>query len=272
MGSAAGTQDVQIDAALAPAMSDPLTHSPGVASALRRPDSVLLLLVIALFLAGSVLMGLARGAGAAAYLGEWTVATFASAAQMVGCALLLTITCVRRRQFNLRECERRGSRTSWALWALMAAGFLFLAADEVFEFHERFDLYVHSALSMVETPLSDRIDDGIVLLYGVIGLAVLSRGRSELCLLRAVWPVLRTAFFLLFAMVIFDLLTNRWFAPRGIDPESGAIKSLAQWGTVAEESLKLASGAMFVIAFAAVARAAKVANAATALYPAHREQ
>jgi hypothetical protein len=202
--------------------------------------------VVGLVFALSVGIGVYVGGGPAALLGEWGPVTFLSTAQLVTCAALLAATFWGRRH--------SGAGT---LWAVMAVGFLFLAADELFEFHERFDRSIHQVFSLRETPLSDRIDDGIVFLYALIGLFALHRGRRELALFRGAWPTLRLAITLLFAMVVLDLLTNRWFAPRGIDPESTAIKTLAGWGTVAEEGLKLASGALLVVTFVLIAALAQ---------------
>ena len=50
-------------------------------------------------------------------------------------------------------------------WLILVAGFVCLAFDEIFMYHERFDKYLHFALSIRETPWTDRIDDLLVGLY-----------------------------------------------------------------------------------------------------------
>jgi len=272
MPSAASTHHVAIESAIAgelPVRSAPPRH---IRELLCRVDSVALLALVGCVLAASVVIGLISGAGPAAYLGEWTAATLVSGGQLLLTAALLGRIFLRRRGAWIKRASEQTRVPPYAMWAVMASGFLFLAADELFELHERTDLFIHSAMALRETPLSDRIDDGIVVVYALLGLMIMRRGRSELALFRAAWPALRLAFFFLFAMVVFDLLTNRWFVPRGIDPDSQTIKTLAGWGTVAEESLKLLGGAMFIIAFAAVWRAASAMGTPTPSDPAHRGQ
>ena len=265
MATAAGTQSLTVERSAATGLQPGCVDSSLAWRILRARGSLALFLIVGAVLALSVFLSAFQGTGPDGLLGEWTMATFLSAGMMIACACLLAAIYWRRRRAFGHPRRATLLRPS-LIWPVMAVGFLFLAADEIFEFHERFDLLLHTAFSLRETPLTDRIDDGIVLMYGVVGLALLSRARSELALFRGAWPLLRLALLLLFAMVIVDLLTNRWFAPAGIDPESTTIRALAGWGVVAEESLKLFSGALFVIAFAVVARAA------TPTGPPHRER
>lgn len=62
---------------------------------------------------------------------------------------------------------------SYFVWAIVAAGFLFLAIDEVVEIHEGIDKLIHKVFQIKETGLTDRIDDLIIGVYGLVGIGVL---------------------------------------------------------------------------------------------------
>lgn len=59
--------------------------------------------------------------------------------------------------------------TASSLWLVIAFGFFFLAADELFQIHENLDNQVHQLLYLQESAFTDRLDDLLVGLYGVTG-------------------------------------------------------------------------------------------------------
>ena len=132
------------------------------------------------------------------------------------------------------------------VWLLMALGFLFLAIDEVAKIHESLDRSVHRLLQRPETALSDRLDDAILLGYGLVGVAVLYAYRSELISYRAVLPLVICGFVLFLFMGLLDALVNRpdVFLFMGISQEGSA--SLGKWIGGVEEGLKILAEAAFL--------------------------
>ena len=132
------------------------------------------------------------------------------------------------------------------VWLLMALGFLFLAVDEVAKVHESLDRFVHRLLQRPETALSDRLDDAILLGYGLVGVAVLYAYRSELLSYRAVLPLVICGFVLFLFMGLLDALVNRpdVFLFMGISQEGSA--SLGKWIGGVEEGLKILAEAAFL--------------------------
>ena len=132
------------------------------------------------------------------------------------------------------------------VWLLMALGFLFLAIDEVAKVHESLDRSVHRLLQRPETALSDRLDDAILLGYGLVGVAVLYAYRSELISYRAVLPLVICGFVLFLFMGLLDALVNRpdVFLFMGISQEGSA--SLGKWIGGVEEGLKILAEAAFL--------------------------
>ena len=132
------------------------------------------------------------------------------------------------------------------VWLLMALGFLFLAVDEVAKVHESLDRFVHRLLQRPETALSDRLDDAILLGYGLVGVAVLYAYRSELVSYRAVLPLVICGFVLFLFMGLLDALVNRpdVFLFMGISQEGSA--SLGKWLGGVEEGLKILAEAAFL--------------------------
>ena len=132
------------------------------------------------------------------------------------------------------------------VWLLIALGFLFLAVDEVAKIHESLDRFAHRLLQRPETALSDRLDDAILLGYGLSGVAVLYIYRSELISYRTVLPLVMCGFALFLFMGLLDALVNRpdVFLFMGISQEGSA--DLGKWLGGVEEGLKILAEAAFL--------------------------
>lgn len=137
---------------------------------------------------------------------EGQIMTFYSAAQ------LLIVFYMTRKVFFERS-EGRLDLKDWKkpffVWYLVSMGFLYLTLDEVLLLHESFDDLIHWFFGMKETALSDRIDDIIVILYAVAGLAVLYRYRVEIKRYKKAFPLLAFGFLFFFVSAAFDILTNQ---------------------------------------------------------------
>ena len=99
-----------------------------------------------------------------------------------------------------------GPGTRRVFWATAALGMAILAIDHLFWIHERLDEAIHHMLGWNERhPVTDHLDDVIVLGYGLIAAAVLWRFRREL--LDLPWFVfpLTAAACLFAAMVVLDV-------------------------------------------------------------------
>ncbi len=94
---------------------------------------------------------------------------------------LLMISWLSFKVFKARSVTRKGSfwRDSSVVWWVISLGFLYLAADEHFKFHERIDRQIHNVFNLQETGFTDRIDDLLVGLYGLVGIGVLIIYRNE---------------------------------------------------------------------------------------------
>ena len=100
-------------------------------------------------------------------------------------------------------------KTPYVLWLIISAGFLYLAMDEMCGIHEMVDILIHKVLGIQETDLSDRIDDAIVAICALIGLASLFVYRAELKNDRAAFPLLVVGCCLLLLRIALDAFTNR---------------------------------------------------------------
>ena len=149
----------------------------------------------------------------ALFIGETPKYYFVKEHSFVNYLSVLQLLVISFISFELYRCRRRESLpgplpVGHTIWLLMAIGLLYLALDELFMFHENLDVFIHEQSSMEETGLSDKLDDIIVATYGLIGLIVLYRGRSEILRFKFALPYLGSAFGLLFFSLIFDVLTN----------------------------------------------------------------
>jgi hypothetical protein len=147
-------------------------------------------------------------------------------------------------------------RDSAMVWALIALGFAFLSVDEVFKIHEGIDHLIHSVFNLQETGVTDRLDDIIIGLYGLIGLGVLFAYRNELKIFKKALPLLFLGFVLLFAMVVLDVLTNRNDIFPAIFAQNYADILYLSF-SLAEDSAKVFAEASFVLAFFVILQKAK---------------
>lgn len=199
-------------------------------------------LFITLLISDSVLIFLAVYLGASGKnplknFEEGGFITWVSTGKFIVMAALSTIIYHFSSQARQEHCRRFYS----AIWLLMAAGFLFLAGDELFQWHEKADELIHQVLNMKETRLSDRIDDLIVGVYLVLGLTVLYGGRREVLQYLTMFPFIITAFAISIIMVFLDMYTN--LAPG--DWISPAIYRLS----ITEDALKIYAESFFLMAF-----------------------
>jgi hypothetical protein len=149
---------------------------------------------------------------------------------------------VRRRQATdaLRDPAR--------IWALIAFGFAFLALDEIFSIHEKIDEFLHWILSIEQTYLTDRFDDVIIVLYGIVGLILLYWHRDEFRSLPGFVPYLAVGFFFLLVMTVFDVISDSSRLVMLVaDPNN--YQSVKRAAAIIEELAKLISEAAFVLGF-----------------------
>ena len=97
----------------------------------------------------------------------------------------------------------------WLFW-LSAVGLIFMAFDDALRLHEGMDKAIHAGLDIDESPISDKLDALIVILYFIAGLIMLYCARG------LIWqyPMSIAMFFIagVFAVVMltFDIMTIGW--------------------------------------------------------------
>lgn len=160
--------------------------------------------------------------------------------------------------FNTRRIKGKYSlwKNSAVVWLIISIGYLFLAADDLFLIHENIDILIHQLFNIQETALSDRIDDFLVCLYGMIGIGVLFSFRDELKSYKEAYPFFIFGFVIFFIMVLVDMLINRNDILPLIFHHEHA-KTLDLWMTFAEDSLKVFAEAFFIIGFFTILQKAK---------------
>jgi hypothetical protein len=159
----------------------------------------------------------------AKHFGEGRMGTFLSGALLLLAATLCATIAADRRSRQLRR-----------FWVVAAVGFLYLTYDELGMVHENVSKLVHRAAGGDHRQgITSRLDDVVVLLYGVIAGAWALRYRAELLRLR--WTTSTMAL----AGVAF-LLSEAFDLARG-------------WRTT-EESFKILAEALIVVALLAARR------------------
>jgi len=112
--------------------------------------------------------------------GEWRAFTFYVTFVLATCSVVCW------------QCSQLRQGGAHRLWRLLAIGFGYLAADELCQFHENIDKFVHWLLG--QDPKHPRyfitaeLDSLILLLYGLVGVYLFLRYRREFLALRYVVP------------------------------------------------------------------------------------
>lgn len=176
---------------------------------------------------------------------EGDMFTFLSALQLLA-AGLVSLAVFR---FRNRQSGPWRWRSSYTIWALMGVGFIFLAIDEISQFHENLDRWIHHGLGIAETLWTDMLDDLIVALYGLIGLAGIGYYRREFPPYKGALKLLIPGFILLFAMVGLDIATLKTEAGETLISRSGDAKYMVYWIMALEEGFKVLASGVFIGAF-----------------------
>lgn len=169
-------------------------RSPGVAppgvplfTAVMLGGTLLLITVL-------IWLGVEQHVNAAWHFYESRVGTYYSGLLLVTCAALAFAVA--------RVPPRRVAR----FWLVAGAGFLFLALDEMTLIHEGIDKWIHARLGWRDDdPLTDHIDDAIVILYGAVALVWGFRYRATLLRLRWATLLLSIGFISFLVMAALDV-------------------------------------------------------------------
>lgn len=128
------------------------------------------------------------------------------------------------------------------VWLLASIGFVFLGLDDLLRIHERVDEAIHRWLAIEATDLTDRIDDGLVGLYGAVGVGLALWGRAEFSRARTAIRYLVWGFGVFVVMVAIEFLVD---AADGLDG----------WDDVIEDSAKVVAETLLFVGFAAALNA-----------------
>jgi hypothetical protein len=180
------------------------------------------------------------------HFGERGFVTFLSTFQ-----LLFTAWLANKILQAKRSLLSSGEKPQLFVWRVITFGFIFLAADEFLSLHEVTDLLIHDLLDMPVTNVSDRLDDVIVFLYGVLSVGLLWRYRREFKDHKAAIALLQKGFILLFVMVAVDSLANEQdLLEIAFTPETS--NTIQFYLNQLEDSLKVFAEAFFILAFYAI--------------------
>lgn len=193
----------------------------------------------------AVIHGLSVTGNPSRYFGEGRYTTAISCLQLLLTAYLAFRICKVRR--SLTRC--RGSIDGSWLWALIGAGFVFLALDDALQIHERMDKLVLHVFHLEKNGITDRIDDAIIATYGAIGLLVLWWFYPEWSRFRPMLKPLAIGFVFLVLNVLCDALSNREDIFMWLSADRGMAKKLDGWFSVGDGAFQLLAEGMFVAAF-----------------------
>lgn len=149
----------------------------------------------------AVFFGLLRG-NLLKQFGEISLPTLASFIQL----LLTALICWRVFKLESARVAQDNRAARPTIWALFAAGFIYLALDEVLKLHERMDKWIHLAFRFERTVMTERFDDIIVALYMIGALVVLFNYRRVLWKFLGTWPFFACGFAAAAIMIGADFL------------------------------------------------------------------
>ncbi len=109
-----------------------------------------------------------------------------------------------------RPVTQRGDRPNPTpkIWKWIAAGFFYLALDEVVQIHEAIDYGIHDLFNLTENRFTDSIDDVILMLYGMVAGYLVYRFRSEFMHYRVTTGLMVAAIICGLLTIGLDIYTN----------------------------------------------------------------
>lgn len=199
----------------------------------------------------STLLGLVKTGNPSRYFGEGRYTTFISAAQLLAVGVFSYLTFRQRHRQVMAEAPGfplvRGAHL---IWLLMAAGFIFLAADEMFEIHERVDRWIIRGLDLPKTPLTSRLDDAIMASYALLGMALMWLCRGELIRFqRAMQRPMIAGFICLFLGLLCDTAAHDDHFLHWLTGDLPLAKKLNGWFSAFEGAFTLLPEGLFMAAF-----------------------
>jgi hypothetical protein len=201
----------------------------------------------------AIVKGIGKSGNPGRYFGEGRFTTLFSCVQLLLIAYFAWQTFLTRR----RLATGRSIFSGPALWAFVAAGFVFLAADDAFKIHEQIDIIIHAVFHLQETPFTDRLDDALIALYGVIGSGFLWAYRRELIAFKEILPLLGAGFVSLAASVLCDTISNDEIVLRWFFQDTPVPKQLNGWFSAGDGAFTLIGEGFFAAAFYLAFRASR---------------
>lgn len=179
-------------------------------------------------------------------MGEGKPYTYLSFAQLLlAGGLSGWIFWLRHKQVKLTS----GIKSLHWIWLIMAAGFVFLAVDEVTQFHENLNKWILVWFSLEKNNITNRIDDVIVGLYVLVGLGMVIINRREFIPYKGALKFLFVGIAIALVHVLFDLMGHHTDFVRMIIKEQSLIMPVYQWMQAIEEILKVLAEGVIVAAF-----------------------
>jgi hypothetical protein len=180
------------------------------------------------------------------YFEETEVMTLLSSLQLLIIAGLCWKIANYRKQIS---SQRKTWKSPVNLWRILTFCFIFLALDDYFEIHEKTDHFIHWILDIQETPVTDRIDDIILLSYSVIGSYFIYSFWQEFKQYRPAFRFFIAAFILTAVMGIFDWYNNDETIVQYWVKNPQYQELVYDCLQTVEESLKLIAEGVFISAF-----------------------
>ena len=194
-----------------------------------------LLFIIAL----SLLLGFKTGRELS-HFGEGGLVTWVSGTQ------LLVISWLSYYLYKIRKKTTTDKTKNFNIWLILSFGFFFLFTDEIFMIHESLDKNFHMFFNIMETPLSDRIDDVIIAIYALIGIGIFYTFKNEVFLFRPLILYFGAGFEFGLLSIVFDLSLNGGGIFQYLFHKEVEIYMTAA-GIILEESIKLFAEYFFIL-------------------------
>ena len=141
------------------------------------------------------------------------------------------------------------SGKSSLLWLAIGAGFIFLTVDDLVQFHENLDKWIHHWVGRKPNNITTRLDDVIILLYGIIGAGIMWINRAELKNYRALLPYLVWGFVFLILCVGLDVFTHRTDAIEFLISDAQVYMPILYWLHPLEDIFKILAEGIFLGTF-----------------------
>jgi hypothetical protein len=203
---------------------------------------VLVIAIDAVYIVAGFALASVQGTGITRYIGGDLYTRYLSIAQFVAMSVLAAVLSFVRKG----QEDSKTANNNYLLWAIAAAGFLFLAFDQGFRLSERIGSLAVSLFNIENASIAGRASYGVLALYGLVVIIVAVLFRKELQRYKGAFPILITGIILILLMAVFHVASSNESILNSLVKDPGSVERYQAWFCTIKHMLEVFGGGVLI--------------------------